>query len=89
MSATSNKSRIVLFLMIVIALPSFFVSFLAAAFTNGANDNGDAATTTTAASTTSQPEDSGSNCIIVRTAENRLFGECTPLGFSQQPPPEQ
>lgn len=70
MSATSNKSRLLLFMMVVIALVFFISSFLAASFTNGPN--------TTTAGNVVQPE-SGSNCIVVRTGEDRLFGEC---GFS-------
>jgi len=71
MSATSNKSRLLLFMMVVIALVFFISSFLAASFTNGPN-------TTTSGSVVQEPE-SGSNCIVVRTGEDRLFGEC---GFS-------
>jgi len=66
LSATSNKSRLLLFMMVVIALVFFISSFLAAAITNGPAAN----------TGISQEQGSGSNCIAVRTAEHRLFGEC-------------
>jgi hypothetical protein len=67
MSATSNKSRLLLFMMVVIALVFFISSFLAASFTNGP--------TTNAGSVVQQPESTG-DCIVVRTGEDRYFGEC-------------
>jgi hypothetical protein len=67
MSATSNKSRLLLFMMVVIALVFFISSFLAASFTN---------TPTTNAGTVVQSSESTSNCILVRTGEDRFFGEC-------------
>ena len=63
MSATSSKSRLVLFLLVVIALVFFITSFVAAAFTNSAG-------------TGSQQATSQVSCIIVRTGEERMFGEC-------------
>jgi hypothetical protein len=65
--STTSKSRLVLFLMVVIALVFFIASFLAAAFSNGVN-------TTTAGS--SQQASADVSCIAVRTAE-RVFGECS------------
>lgn len=66
MSATSNKSRILLLMMVAIALVFFISSFLAATFSSAP-----AGTTSQA-----QQELSGSNCIVVRTAEDRLYGAC-------------
>lgn len=68
MSATSNKSRILLFMMIVVALVFFLTSFLAAVFTNSP--------ATTPTGTVSGPQDTGSSCISVLTAENRLYADC-------------
>lgn len=64
MSATSSKSRLVLFLLVVIALVFFITSFVAAAFTNSANTSG------------TQQASSQVSCTIVRTGEERMFGEC-------------
>lgn len=64
MSATSSKSRLVLFLLVVIALVFFITSFVAAAFTNSVNTGGTQQTT------------SQVSCTIVRTGEERMFGEC-------------
>jgi hypothetical protein len=64
MSATSSKSRLVLFLLVVIALVFFITSFVAAAFTNSANTGG------------TQQAASQISCTIVRTGEERMFGEC-------------
>lgn len=63
MSATSSKSRLVLFLLVVIALVFFITSFVAAAFTNNVNNG--------------QEAGSQVSCTIVRTGEERMFGECT------------
>ncbi|HKZ62118.1 MAG TPA: hypothetical protein VJZ68_06870 [Nitrososphaera sp.] len=60
MSATSSKSRLVLFLLVVIALVFFITSFVAAAFTNSVNTG------------SSQQV----SCTIVRTGEEKMFGEC-------------
>lgn len=68
MSATSNKSRILLFMMVVIALVFFITSFLAVAFSNNANAPNVA--------TVGQQETAASNCIFVQTAEHRLFADC-------------
>jgi len=68
MSATSNKSRILLFMMIVVALVFFLTSFLAAVFSNGP--------ATTPTGTFSEPQSVGSSCITVLTAENRLYADC-------------
>ena len=63
MSATSSKSRLVLFLLVVIALVFFITSFVAAAFTNSVSSN-------------TQQASSPANCTIVQTGEQKLFGEC-------------
>lgn len=65
MSATSNKSRILIFIMIAISLVFFIVSFMAAAF-NRTSPSSDIA-----------GEEAVADCIVVRTAE-RMFGECLP-----------
>ena len=66
MSATSSsKSRLVLFLLVVIALVFFITSFVAATFTNSVN---------TGAGKQAVPQVS---CTIVQTGEERMFGECT------------
>jgi hypothetical protein len=64
MSATSNKSRILIFLMIIISVVFFIASFMAAAFNS---------------SPPSTPQEEGDfkNCIVVRTGE-RMFAECLP-----------
>ncbi len=64
MSATSSKSRLVLFLLVVIALVFFITSFVAAAFTNSVNSNAQ------------QAPSSQASCTIVQTGEEKLFGEC-------------
>ena len=64
MSATSSKSRLVLFLLVVVALVFFITSFVAAAFTNSVN-NGSGQQATLQVS-----------CTIVLTGEERMFGEC-------------
>ncbi len=63
MSATSSKSRLVLFLLVVIALVFFITSFVAAAFTNSVNSN-------------SQQTSSLASCTMVQTGEDRVFSEC-------------
>jgi hypothetical protein len=63
MSAISSKSRLVMFLLIVIALVFFITSFVAAAFTNSVN-------------TSSQQTSSLASCMIVRTGEHKVFEEC-------------
>ena len=63
MSATSSKSRLVLFLLVVIALVFFITSFVAAAFTNNMSGN-------------IQQASSQASCTIVQTGEEKLFGEC-------------
>jgi hypothetical protein len=63
MSAISSKSRLVLFLLLVIALVFFITTFVAATFTNNVN-TGDQAS-------------SQVNCTIVRTGEERMFGDCS------------
>ena len=65
MSATSSKSRLVLFLLVVIALVFFITSFVAAAFTNSFNIGGN------------QQASSQVSCTIVWTGEERMFRECT------------
>ena len=63
MSATSSsKSRLVLFLLVVIALVFFITSFVAAAFTNSIGAGSQSS--------------SQVRCIIVQTGEERMFGEC-------------
>ena len=64
MSATSSKSRLVLFLLVVIALVFFITSFVAAAFTNSVNTS------------KSQQTSSPASCTIVQTGEDRVFEEC-------------
>jgi hypothetical protein len=64
MSATSSKSRLVLFLLVVIALAFFITSFVAAAFTNSVNTSN------------SQQTNSLPSCTIVQTGENKMFREC-------------
>ena len=64
MSATSSKSRLVLFLLVVIALVFFITSFVAAAFTNSVNDN------------TPQAGSQVVTCTIVQTGEEKVLGEC-------------
>ncbi len=66
MSATSNKSRILIFIMIAISLVFFIASFMAAAFNNRTSPAGDVT-----------GEGSLADCIVVRTAE-RMFAECLP-----------
>ena len=66
MSAISSKSRLVLFLLVVIALVFFITSFVAAAFTNSINNyTGNTQQTTLQIS-----------CTIVRTGEESMFSEC-------------
>lgn len=62
MSATSSKSRLVLFVLVVIALVFFITSFAAAAFTNSVNSSQEATLQVT--------------CTIVQTGEQKLFSEC-------------
>jgi len=69
--STTSKSRLVLFLMVAIALVFFIASFMAAAFSNGVS------TTTTASN--SQQAGADVSCIAVRTAEDRVLGECSYL----------
>ncbi|MCI0561379.1 MAG: hypothetical protein MN733_23070 [Nitrososphaera sp.] len=69
MSATSNKSRILLFMMVVIALVFFISSFMAATFTTGPS--------ATAPGTVVPSQGQGNSCVTVRTAEDRLFSECS------------
>jgi hypothetical protein len=64
MSAISSKSRLVFFLLVVIALVFFITSFVTATFTNGVN-TGD-----------SQQTGSPPSCTMVRNGEGREFGEC-------------
>lgn len=64
MSTTSSKSRLVLFLLIIIALVFFITSLAAAAFTNSIN-------------TGNGQQNSQVSCTIVRTGEDKMFGECT------------
>ena len=65
MSATSSsKFRLVLFLLVVVALVFFITSFAAAAFTNSVNTG------------SGQQAGSQVSCTIVRTGEERMFGEC-------------
>jgi hypothetical protein len=54
----------VLFLLVVIALVFFITSFVAAAFTNSVNSGG------------SQQGVPQASCTIVKTGEERMFGEC-------------
>jgi len=63
MSATSSKSRLVLFLMAVIALVFLVTSFMTLAFTSGVNNSESAAQLT---------------CTIVQTGEEKMFGDCVP-----------
>lgn len=63
MSATSSKSRLVLFLLVVVALVFFITSFVAASLSNSTR-------------TGTQPTTSEVSCTIVRTGEQRMFGEC-------------
>ncbi len=65
MSATSNKSKILIFLMIVISLVFFIASFLAAAFNEKTSPASDIA-----------GNNSLADCIVVRTAE-RTLAECS------------
>jgi hypothetical protein len=67
--STTSKSRLVLFVMVVIALVFFIASFLAAAFSNGVN-------TTANTPSDSQHSSAEVSCITVRTAEEKIFGEC-------------
>ena len=63
MSATSSsKTRLVLFLLVVIALVFFITSFVAAGIANSV-------------ATESRPSPEAS-CTIVQTGEDRIFGEC-------------
>lgn len=76
--STTSKQRIVLFLMVAIALVFFIISFLATAFTDGANIS------TTSSNNDSQQAHSSSSsdavinvrCMAVRTGEDKVFGEC-------------
>jgi len=63
MSAISSKSRLVLFLLVVIALVFFITTFVAATFTNNVNTSGQASSQVT--------------CTIVRTGEEMMFGDCS------------
>jgi hypothetical protein len=65
MSTTSSKSRLVLFSLIIIALVFLITSLAAAAFTNSIINNGNG------------QQNSQISCTIVRTGEERMFGECT------------
>lgn len=65
--STTGKSRLVLFLMAVIAVVFFVTSFVAAALSsNGAG--------TPAATSQGTP---ASDCIIVHSADGRTLGECS------------
>ena len=61
MSATSNKSRLLIFLIIAISLVFFVASFLAAAVA------GD-----TVQPTSQQVQPQFANCMVVRTVEHTL-----------------
>ena len=61
MSATSNKSKLLIFLMIAISLVFFVASFLAAAL---AGDG--------AQPVSQQVQPQFANCMVVRTAEHTL-----------------
>lgn len=61
MSATSNKSKLLIFLMIAISLVFFVASFLAAAI---AGDG--------AQPSTQQVQPQFANCMVVRTGEHTL-----------------
>lgn len=63
MSAISSKSRLVLFLLVVIALVFFITTFVAATFTNSSNTGSQASSQVT--------------CTIVQTGEARMFGDCS------------
>jgi len=62
MSAISSKSRLVLFLLVVIALVFFITTFVAATFTNNVNTGSQGSSQVT--------------CTIVQTGEERMFGDC-------------
>jgi hypothetical protein len=63
MSATSSKSRLVLFLLVVVALVFLVTSFMTLALTSGVNGSESAAQLT---------------CTIVQTGEEKMFGDCVP-----------
>jgi hypothetical protein len=70
MSATSNKSRLLLFLMIAISLVFFVASFLAAALAG----SGSAPATSDNSSSQVAPE--LAHCMVVRTGE-RTMADCS------------
>ena len=67
MSATSNKSRLLLFLMIAISLVFFVASFVAAALAGNAS---------APPSTSSQVAPGLAHCMVVRTGE-RVMADCS------------
>lgn len=67
MSATSNKSRLLLFLMIAISLVFFVASFVAA--TLAGNESAQS-------STSSQVAPEFAHCMVVRTDE-RTMADCS------------
>jgi hypothetical protein len=64
--STTGKSRLVLFLMAVIAVVFFVTSFVAAALSSN-----------TAGTTAASPGVPASDCIIARSADGRTLGECS------------
>lgn len=67
MSATSNKSRLLLFLMIAISLVFFVASFVAAALAGSGS---------APSSTNSQVAPELAHCMVVRTGE-RVMADCS------------
>ncbi|HEU4984973.1 MAG TPA: hypothetical protein VFT58_04985 [Nitrososphaera sp.] len=74
MSATSNKSRMFLLLMIAISLVFFMASFVAAAISN---EQQPAPSSTAAMTPTPEQAAALKGCMAVRTGENMLT-DCSP-----------
>ena len=90
MSAISNKSKLVLFLMVVISLAFLITSFLTAALTNDSSFSARNAQSQSGVASPAGPSSSGipagsesssgisrGDCIIVKTVDGKIFGECS------------
>jgi hypothetical protein len=81
MSAISNKSKLVLFLMVVISLAFLLTSFLTAAMTNDMSfsRNSQAQSGLASPAGSAQPAQTDlykGNCFVVRTVDGKVLGEC-------------
>ena len=87
MSAPSNKSRMVLFLMVIISIAFLITSFLTAALTNdgaaqtrASQPQGASPGPLTSAQNQQVPDHASSNlsdCFIFKTVDGRINGECS------------